>query len=151
MNIVNGEPFHAEEMYAIESEVFSMPWSADSIRDEILQNAICKVAIDEKGKIHGHVYMRHITNEGHITNIAVRKESQKKGIASLLMQALVQAAKSLGIVALTLEVRESNFAAINLYKKFGFSVEGVRKNFYSTPSENGIIMWKYNKKTEVRT
>ena len=47
-----------------------------------------------------------------------------------------------GIVAFTLEVRESNHAAIALYEKFNFINAGVRKNYYEKPTENAVIMWK---------
>lgn len=143
--IIKGNYRHAEQMYAIEVESFAVPWSVMSIEYELMQpHTICFVVLDE-GLVVGHVYMRHIINEGHIVNIAVKKTHRKKGIAYALVTALAEAAKGKEMLGLTLEVRESNTAALALYKKHGFVQEGIRKNYYANPTENGIIMWKYFK------
>ncbi|MCL2388016.1 MAG: ribosomal protein S18-alanine N-acetyltransferase [Defluviitaleaceae bacterium] len=133
-------------MHEIETESFAVAWSEMSIADEIMQKyCICLVAVDEVGVIHGHAYMRHIVNEGQITNLAVRRDSRNQGIGSLLVRGLIKAAKERAMLGLTLEVRKSNRAAISLYERHGFAPEGIRKNYYSQPSEDGIIMWKYFK------
>lgn len=144
ITIKEGGAEYAEEMHAIEAESFAAPWSEMSIRYEISQkHSVCFVAIDERGVLHGHAYMRHVINEGHINNLAVRPESRRRGIASRLAEALIQAALTREMIGLTLEVRTSNHAAIALYEKLGFVREGIRKNYYSHPTEDGIIMWKY--------
>jgi ribosomal-protein-alanine N-acetyltransferase len=74
----------------------------------------------------------------------VRKSHRKRGVGSLLVEELIRAASEQNISALTLEVRASNTAAISLYKKHGFTAEGIRKNYYSHPTEDGIIMWRYS-------
>jgi ribosomal-protein-alanine N-acetyltransferase len=61
------------------------------------------------------------------------------------MEALLKAAKEMGISALTLEVKKSNFNAQGLYKKYGFAEEGFRKGYYADNNEDAIIMWKYFK------
>jgi len=137
-------PSHAQKMHEIEQQCFSMPWSEASIRYEILQkHSISFVAIDDN-EIIGHIYMRHIINEGHIINLATKNSHRKQGIGSLLVNRLVQVAREREMIGLTLEVRESNIAAISLYKKHGFIVEGIRKDYYSNPTENGLIMWRTN-------
>ena len=142
--ILTAELHHAAQMFAIENEAFAAPWSQDALMQEIShKHAVCFVATDENEKIHGHAYMRQIINEGHINNIAVQKESRRLGIGSLLANALIAAAHSREMIGLTLEVRESNAAAIALYKKHGFKEEGIRKNYYANPTEDGIIMWNY--------
>lgn len=144
ITVIRGEPRHAAEMHTIESESFAAAWSALSIEYELREkHAICFAAIDENEKIHGHAYMRHIVNEGHINNIAVRGESRRRGIASMLVEALIAAALAREMIGLTLEVRESNIAARSLYEKHGFTSEGIRKNYYSHPTEDGIIMWRF--------
>jgi ribosomal-protein-alanine N-acetyltransferase len=141
--IIKGEEHHAPVMHAIEAEAFAQPWSELSIKYEIAhKHSICFAAADENGEIHGHAYMRHMINEGHIVNVAVRKNSRRRGIGSMLVAALVEAARARAMVGLTLDVRVSNHSAIALYEKHGFRLEGVRKNYYSHPTENGLVMWR---------
>ena len=133
-----------EAMHAIEEESFAMAWSEISIKYEIMQkDSICIVAVDENGEVVGHAYMRQILREGHINNLAVKKSRRQQGIGALLVEGLIEAALARDMVGLTLEVRVSNTSAISLYKKHEFTEEGVRKNYYSHPTEDGIIMWKY--------
>ncbi|MCL2199129.1 MAG: ribosomal protein S18-alanine N-acetyltransferase [Defluviitaleaceae bacterium] len=142
-DIIKGNYRHAEQMHAIESESFAVPWSVMSIEMELMQeHTLCFVAVEESTVI-GHIYMRHIINEGHIVNLAVKKSHRRQGIAYALVAALSDVAQQMEMIGLTLEVRESNIAAITLYKKHGFAAEGIRKNYYVNPTENGIIMWKY--------
>jgi len=140
MQIVKGTPSHAKEMYEIEKESFSTAWSEISIEYEISQEfTICLLAIENE-KILGHVYMRRIFDEGEIINIAVRKSHRNQGIGTFLMQGLLDTATAHNISKITLEVRINNTAAISLYKKFGFVAQGLRKDYYSQPVEDGVIM-----------
>ena len=79
-----------------------------------------------------------IAGEGEINNIAVEREFRKKGIASALMQKMLENFSD--VKKYYLEVRKSNENAIKLYKKFGFDFCGERKNFYSNPTENALLM-----------
>ncbi|MDR0272542.1 MAG: ribosomal protein S18-alanine N-acetyltransferase [Clostridiales bacterium] len=142
--LVEGTGHHAKEMHEIENEASAAAWSEISIKHEIEHDyTICRVAIDENEEVLGHAYMRHIVNEGHITNLAVRKSHHRRGIGTLLVNGLISAAQEREMIGLTLEVRAGNIAAIKLYEKHGFKAEGIRKNYYSQPTEDGIIMWNY--------
>jgi len=132
---------HASQIYKLETESFSDPWSVVSIIHEI-EHSIFLVAMDLADNIVGYVSMRHIMDEGHINNIAVSKEYRNQGIGSKLMDALLEIAQP-NIKALTLEVRASNKNAIYLYQKYGFIIEGYRKNYYNNPIEDAAIMWRY--------
>ena len=133
---------HAAEIHDIEYESFSDPWSYKSIEDEILsEHSVYLVATENNISVIGYVSMRHIIDEGHINNLAVQKSCRSQGIASMLMEALLQEAASRGLVGITLEVRVSNRAAIALYEKYGFVIEGYRKYYYSSPTEDAAIMW----------
>ena len=137
---------HVDEIHAIELEVFSSePWSKNAIALEIEnKHSICLAAWDlATPSLAGHVTMRHIINEGHISNIAVAKAYQRQGVGSMLLDALIRTAIDLEMIGLTLEVRTSNSAALALYGKHGFAEEGRRRNYYSCPNEDAIIMWKY--------
>ena len=143
ITIISSAPEHAKDIHAIELESFADPWSVSSIEYEISQkHSVCLAAVNESGTVVGHVSMRHIINEGHISNIAVLKAYRRQGIGALLLDALVKEAIKLEMIGLTLEVRVSNKSAIALYEKYGFIVEGYRKNYYSSPSEDAAIMWK---------
>jgi len=134
---------HAAAIHAIEMESFADPWSINAIAYEINQkHSVCLVAVTENGRVVGHVSMRHIINEGHISNIAVLKDYRRQGIGALLLEALIKEAIQREMIGLTLEVRVSNQAALSLYEKYGFIIEGYRKNYYSSPSEDAAIMWK---------
>jgi ribosomal-protein-alanine N-acetyltransferase len=87
--------------------------------------------------------MWHVVNEGHITNVAVAPAHRNKHIASALLDAAIAEAEKLEMLGLTLEVRKSNTPALSLYKKFGFKLEGIRKEYYEDNREDALIMWKY--------
>ena len=127
----------------IENISFSQPWSKKGISDFIKQNnSICIVA-EEFGKVVGYVGLYHVMEEGNITNLAVLPGYKRIGVGENLMRFLIDKVKDMGIKGITLEVRESNEAAINLYTKLGFDSIGIRKRFYEKPVEDAIIMWKF--------
>jgi ribosomal-protein-alanine N-acetyltransferase len=80
-------------------------------------------------------------DEAHVTTIAVRPSERGQGIGELLFIGLIDIAASLGARFVTLEVRASNYVAQQLYKKFGFREEGVRRRYYSDNGEDALIMW----------
>lgn len=142
--IVPMEINHLDEVYNLEVETFSIPWTKDSIRKEIQENkiAIYYVAIESE-KVVGYAGMWHVVTEGHITNIAVCKEHRGKGIGDKLLLEMIKVARELEMIGLTLEVRIGNKEAMSLYSKHGFTIEGYRKNYYSDTKEDAIIMWKF--------
>ena len=81
-----------------------------------------------------------VLDEGYVTNIAVLPDYRRKGIASALLEQCISAAKQKNLSFVSLEVRKSNLAAIKLYEKFEFKIEGERKNFYECPKEDAYIM-----------
>ena len=128
----------------LEKECFSKPWSEKAILDAKENNTVFLVA-QQQEKIIGYLGMQIVLDEGYITNVAVTKEHRGKGVAKALMEKLIEMAEEKNLAFVTLEVRESNLAAISLYKKFGFKKEGERKNFYENPKENAHIMTKRRK------
>ena len=89
----------------------------------------------------GFVILRRIADESELYQIAVDKAHRRRGLAAGLMSAALAWAGSCGINAVHLEVRESNDAAISLYKKHGFIQTARRKGYYSDPTENAIMMY----------
>lgn len=132
-----------EDVYIIETECFSHPWSRQSLEEELNnETSLFLVAKEENGVI-GYIGMSIVIDEGYIFNVAVREKYRNKGVATALINELVTYGKKNNFSFITLEVRESNLPAISLYSKFGFIKAGERKDYYSNPKENAILMTKY--------
>ena len=143
INIIPMELKHIDEVAEIESEANIISWSKKSLSNELKKRyAIYFVAI-ENNIVLGYCGMYHIVDEGHITNIAVKLDHRKNGIGSRLIDKIIQTAISKKMIGVTLEVRLSNIIAQRLYTKNGFKIYGFRKNYYSEPREDAVIMWKY--------
>ena len=83
-------------------------------------------------------------DEGHVTNIAVHPDRHRHGIGIRLMVVAMQEAIARGVRAMTLEVRMSNVAAQEMYRRFGFVPGGVRRNYYAEVGEDALIMWAHD-------
>lgn len=132
---------HIKEIARLEKECFSTPWSEQTIEDAFKTGTRFFVA-QKDNSVLGYVGISAILDEGYITNVAVFPEARQQGVASALLNSLFKFAKENSLSFISLEVRESNNAAISLYQKFGFKTEGKRKNFYSAPQEDALIMTK---------
>lgn len=130
---------------SIENECFVSPWKESDLEYELTQNPINKfyVLVDEE-KLVGFLNYMVTFNSATITQIAVTKEYRKQGLASMLLKKMFEDLPSSGedvVEFITLEVRESNKAARNLYKKHGFE-EVVIKRAYYADGENAVYMVK---------
>ncbi len=139
INLTNINSF-INQLIDLEMKSFSTPWSKQAFYDSLNNsNFLCFGALTESKQLMAYVSLYKISNQIFINNIAVFDEFKQQGVASALLKHLVENAKSDLAEFITLEVRESNLPAINLYKKMGFIKIGVRKNFYSMPLENALI------------
>ncbi|MEE0914804.1 MAG: ribosomal protein S18-alanine N-acetyltransferase [Ruminococcus sp.] len=134
---------HLEAVYIIETECFSHPWSRESLESEIENETSYFLTATENNEVVGYIGMSIVIDEGYIFNVAVSKNSRKKGVATALINELVTYGKKNNFSFITLEVRESNEPARSLYSKFGFIKVGERKDYYTDPKENAILMTKY--------
>ncbi len=114
-------------------------WSENGITETLNRNGHYFVA-EVNGKVVGHGGFTTVLDEGDVTNIAVRPEFWRKGLASKILEAMITFAREKNLSFLTLEVRSQNTPAIRLYEKYGFTVRGERKNFYRDPQDNAKIM-----------
>ena len=134
---------HLDDVYIIETECFSHPWSKQSLEEELNNETSLFLVAKEENEVIGYIGMSIVIDEGYIFNVAVRESYRNKGVATSLINELVTYGKKNNFSFITLEVRESNFPAISLYSKFGFIKAGERKDYYSNPKENAILMTKY--------
>ena len=140
MEIVRLQKEHCEILAELEKLCFSRPWSQKAIEDEVNNpNAFFVTAVDEE-KILGYGGMHCTHQESYIDNIAVFGHQRKKGVGTAIVKALVQEAQRRGAEYISLEVRPSNRPAVGLYTKLGFMEEGRRRNFYSDPTEDALIL-----------
>ena len=138
MEIIKMTKEDAGALEALDKLCFSVPWSEKSFIEEVENPLATYFVAKENNEIIGYGGIWQVQDEGQITNIAVHPKMRKKGIASAILEKLIDEAKS--SERIVLEVRESNIAAICLYEKYGFKNCGIRKNFYHSPTENGIVM-----------
>lgn len=124
----------------IEKEIFSLPWSENAFKDSMMLDTTTYLVAEEYDKILGYCGIYKVLNEGNITNVAVKEEYRRQGIAEKLLRNLIMSEFEKNIEKIMLEVRESNERAKALYMKLGFKKVGVRKDFYAHPKENAIIM-----------
>ena len=129
---------------AIEKASFSLPWTREQLRGQLPDGQHeFFTAKDGAGTVLGYVGMMTVLDEGYISNVAVRADCRRKGIADALISEMLNAAKRRELSFVTLEVRAGNQAAIALYAKHGFLPVGKRKNYYELPREDAILMTKY--------
>lgn len=135
------KPEYVSGIAQIEKLCFTTPWSENQITSEIENPlTVYSVAVlDNKVIAYGGYW--GVAGDAQITNIAVHPDFQGMKIGSQILENLLNTAKNRGDSQLTLEVRESNQKAINLYKKYGFETVGMRKNYYEG-KENAILMTK---------
>lgn len=134
---------HIDGVCAIENACFAHPWSRQSIEAELdNETSLFYVAVED-GQVIGYIGMSFVLDEGYIYNVAVKADCRKNGVGSALIQTLVTHCRKNNFAFLTLEVRESNALARSLYEKFGFIKVGERKNYYSDPAENAVLMTLY--------
>ena len=130
---------HLDGVAALEQLCFCAPWSKESLTLLLRDGNLGVVAL-ECDTVVSYAGLVRALDEGEITNVATHPDHRKKGYARQVLLSLIQAAKSEGLVRITLEVRVSNTAARALYSSLGFRDCGIRKNFYALPREDGVIM-----------
>jgi len=141
---VQVRPMRAEDVdavVAIEAEAFSSPWSADTFEALLERDpVVLRVLEDAGGRVIGYSILWCILDQGELANIAVAAEHRGRGLGAVLLRAVVEECRRRGVTSLYLEVRASNERALALYRAFGFTVIGKRKNYYDRPREDARLM-----------
>ena len=131
-----------EYVSRLERRCYTLPWSSSAYVTEVGNpNAYYTVATLPDGTIAGYAGMWVIMDELHMTTIAVDPSVRGLKIGERLLLDTIREGVKRGAERATLEVRERNTVAHNLYVKYGFEDVAVRKNYYSDNGENAIIMW----------
>ena len=128
---------------AIEALSFSSPWSDNTFRGEIQNTSISfplVVVRRPADEVVAYVIFWQIREDVQVNNIAVHPDCRGQGIAEALMRYVIDKVRKAGATFMTLEVRPSNTAATNIYKRLGFDVLGTRKNYYTKPDEDALIL-----------
>ena len=131
----------ASDIAFIEKHCFATPWSVQQVKSS--GDTTVFFTANDDGKVVGYAGMYTVLDEGYVTNIGVLPDHRKKGIGKALTNQLIDYSVSQKLAFLRLEVRVSNTPAINLYTSLGFKEVGKRKNFYSNPKEDALIMTRY--------
>lgn len=144
INIVPMELCHIDSVLKISEESFPISWSKESYVNEVKNPLAYYLVAILNNEVVGFVGAWIVVGEANITNIAVSKDFRRQGIANLLMDSILKLCKENNTTDINLEVRSSNIKAQNLYKKFGFIQEGIRKKYYEDNKEDAILMWIHN-------
>jgi ribosomal-protein-alanine N-acetyltransferase len=129
-----------DEVMKIEEELFSAPWTKEGFFTFLTRDHSMFLVVEDKGEIIGYCGLLMVLDEGDVTNVAVRSDRQREGIGQFMMESMKRLAGDLGITIIHLEVRAGNGTAIRLYERLGFIRDGLRKNYYSDPVEDAILM-----------
>ncbi len=125
----------------IERRCYAIPWHENAYYTELSNRSACYLVARLENVVVGYAGMWVIMDEAHITTLAVDPPHRGKKVGERLLQGLLEEAIIHGGTRATLEVREHNQAAQNLYRKYGFREAALRKNYYTDNEENAVVMW----------
>jgi ribosomal-protein-alanine N-acetyltransferase len=139
-----GDEQDLEGVLEVEAESFSNPWTRDMYAWELQNRSVCHIFLVRTGacRVAGFCAFWLVFDEVHINNVALRPEFRAQGIGTALLERVLAEARRLGARRATLEVRASNARARRLYERLGFYVAGVRRNYYTDPVEDALILWR---------
>ena len=137
-------PDEIDEVLAVEQASFSNPWTREMFLSELANTGVSFlfVARDDAGRLIGFCSFWRVFDEMHLNNLAVDPVHRRRGVAASLLTHVLAEAPGLGVTRALLEVRRSNAGAWRLYERFGFSVAGTRRNYYSHPVEDALVLWR---------
>jgi ribosomal-protein-alanine N-acetyltransferase len=132
-----------QDVAALEAASFSNPWSRDMLARDLRNASISRVYVmrDHAGRLVGFCACWFLADELHINTLAVTRDERRRGHATRLLRFVFGEAIEAGVQRATLEVRRSNDAALKLYGRLGFTVRGVRRNYYGNPDEDALVLW----------
>lgn len=131
-----------DQIMLVEHESFTLPWSRGAFYNELVQNQFANyIVLEVDEKVVGYCGVWIVTDEAHITNIAILPEYRGRKLGEALLRRIMDLARENGAKTMTLEVRVSNNVAQSLYRKLGFEGGAIRKNYYTDNHEDALVMW----------
>lgn len=129
---------------AVDAESFLRPWTREMYEAELRNPAVTRIYVIRTSAwaVAGYCAAWLLPPELHINNLAIRPECRRRGLASTLLVRVLEMAADEGAERATLEVRRSNHAARMLYEGLGFRVRGIRRDYYTDPVEDALILWR---------
>ena len=124
----------------LERKIFTDTWSEQAILETLDQKQTMILLAYEDKKLIGYLILYYVLEDGEIARIAVDDAYRRQGVASKILWELECLCEDNGVSKLLLDVRESNICARRFYEKHGFVQDGLRKDYYSDPVEDGILM-----------
>lgn len=127
---------------AIEDASFNNPTTREWYEEELKRPEVCFVYVlrTPEHPVAAFCAFWLVVDQAHINNLAVRPELRGRGLGTQLLEGIIAEVAHLGGKELTLEVRQSNDPARRLYTRAGFTQEGVRKNYYTAPVEDALVL-----------
>lgn len=127
----------------VEDESFTNPWTRDMYAWELQNRSVCHIFVVRTPdvRVAGFCAFWLVFDEIHINNVALRPALRNRGLGTALMHRIMHEARQLGARRATLEVRASNVGARRLYERLGFTISGTRRNYYTNPVEDALILW----------
>ena len=127
----------------VEGESFTNPWTRDMYTWELQNRSMCHIYVVRTPEcaVAGFCAFWLVSDDIHINNVALRPAYRNRGLGTALMRHVMTEARRLGAMRATLEVRASNAGARRLYERLGFYVAGSRRNYYTNPVEDELILW----------
>lgn len=129
---------------AVDDVSFERPWTRAMYEADLENPSVTRIYVIRTAEfpVAGYCAAWLLVPELHINNVAIRPECRRQGLATFLLERVLDAAIAEGATRATLEVRRSNHAARALYEGLGFRVRGVRRDYYTDPVEDGLILWR---------
>jgi ribosomal-protein-alanine N-acetyltransferase len=131
-----------DEVAALEAATFTNPWTREMLDRELRQSDVARVYVLRVPgcRVAAFCACWLVHDELHINTIAVDARMRRRGLATALMTHLLAEAAAAGAHRTFLEVRRSNLPAQRLYERLGFTVAAVRRNYYSQPEEDALVL-----------
>ena len=133
---------HLNSIEMIERRSYPTPWSRSMFAGELAKPASICLGAFEEGRLVGYMIISRYVDAWHVMNIAVDPDFRRRGIATALLERLIELTDDGSRRGYTLEVRVSNQGAIKLYERLGFRGRGIRRGYYTDNREDALIMWR---------
>jgi ribosomal-protein-alanine N-acetyltransferase len=137
-------PDDLDQVAALEAECFTNPWTREMLERELHEPTVARIYVVRDGArgIAAFCTCWVIADELHINTVAVHPARRRAGLATRLMHHVMEDAAAAGVGRAMLEVRASNEAARRLYAALGFVESGFRRNYYTQPEDDAVILWR---------